>query len=107
MGALNRFLARLSDRCERLFKLLRVADGWKCTPDSEKSFQCSKEVLARLPVLAKVRPKESFYLYYVVSKYAVSLMLLKKDEEGIQHPIFFTSKVLRGVKPRYFEVEKR
>lgn len=45
MVALNKFLAMSSDRCETLFKSLKVADGWKWTPNSEESFQRLKEVL--------------------------------------------------------------
>lgn len=66
-----------------------------------------KKVLARLLVLAKVYPGNTLYLYYAVSEDAVSSILLKKDEEGIQRPIFFTSRVLRGAESRYSEVEKK
>lgn len=47
------------------------------------------------------------YLYYVVSDYAVSSILLKEDKEGIQRPIVFTSRVLRGAESRYPEVKKK
>lgn len=75
--------------------------------DIKKSFQRLKEVLAQLHVLTKVCPRDTLYLYCPVSEYAVSSVLLKEDEEGIQRPIFFTSRVLSGAESWYPEVEKK
>lgn len=72
-----------------------------------ESFQRLKGVLARLSVLAKVCPGDTLCLYYAVSEYVVSSVLLKEDKKGIQCSIFFTSRVLRGAKSRYPEVEKK
>lgn len=57
-----------------------IVDGWKWTLDSEEFFQKLKKVLARLPVLTKVCPGDTMYLYYAVSDYAVNSVLLKEDE---------------------------
>ncbi|RDY05633.1 hypothetical protein CR513_10508, partial [Mucuna pruriens] len=45
------------------------------------------------------------YLYISVSDVEISVMLIQ-EREGVQRPIYFTSKVLQGVERRYQKIEK-
>jgi transcriptional regulator GlxA family with amidase domain len=45
------------------------------------------------------------YLYLVVSPTAVSAALIR-EEGGVQKPVYFVSKALRGVEVRYPQIEK-
>ena len=59
-------------------------------------FEDLKAYLASTPLLNSFKPREELYLYLAVSPYAVSLVLIK-EEEKVQKPIYYTSKVLKGV----------
>lgn len=49
--------------------------------------------------------REIFYVYLAVFEDLLSAVLLKEDI-GIQHPIYFVSKMLRGVEKHYLNVKK-
>jgi hypothetical protein len=57
------------------------------------------------PLLSRPMEGEVLYLYLAVSSSAVSLALVREDA-GIQKPVYFTSRALRGVEERYPRIEK-
>ena len=61
--------------------------------------------MGRPPLFSKPQEGESLILYLAVSKGVVSLAFVRK-EEGIQWPIYYTSKSLLDAETRYPEVEK-
>ncbi|KAL5583458.1 hypothetical protein UlMin_015900 [Ulmus minor] len=73
--------------------------------ECEQSFQELKTYLGRPPLLSKPQEGESLILYLAVSKGAVSSALVR-EEEGVQWPIYYTSKSLLDAETRYPEVEK-
>ena len=48
---------------------------------------------------------EELYLYLAVSHAAVSAALVR-EEDGIQKPVYFTSRAFRGAEERYPQMEK-
>ncbi|KAL5546552.1 hypothetical protein UlMin_006239 [Ulmus minor] len=85
VATLNIFISRATDKCQPFFQL--------------------KTYLGRPPLLSKPQEGESLILYLAVSKGAVSSALVR-EEEGVQWPIYYTSKSLLDVETRYLEVEK-
>ncbi|KAL5576999.1 hypothetical protein UlMin_018698 [Ulmus minor] len=73
--------------------------------ECEQSFQELKTYLGRPPLLSKPQEGESLILDLAVSKGAVSSALVR-EEEGVQWPIYYTSKSLLDAETRYLEVEK-
>ena len=67
--------------------------------DREQSFQDFKSYLGRPPLFSKPQEGESLILYLVVSKRTVSSALVR-EEEGIQGPIYYTSKSLLDAETR-------
>ncbi|XP_019173888.1 PREDICTED: uncharacterized protein LOC109169460 [Ipomoea nil] len=57
------------------------------------------------PPLAKPVKGEVQYLYLGISQAAVSSVLVR-DDEGVQRPVYYTSRALRGAEIRYTPVEK-
>jgi hypothetical protein len=57
------------------------------------------------PLLSRPVEGEILYLYLAVSTSAVSSALVQEDA-GIQKPVYFTSKALRGAEERYPRIEK-
>ncbi|KAL5540936.1 hypothetical protein UlMin_044912 [Ulmus minor] len=105
VAALNRFISRATDKCQPFFRALRKGKDFSWTAECEQSFQELKTYLGRPPLLSKPQEGESLILYLAVSKGAVSSALIR-EEEGVQWPIYYTSKSLLGAETRYPEVEK-
>ncbi|KAL5542852.1 hypothetical protein UlMin_010562 [Ulmus minor] len=105
VAALNRFISRATDKCQPFFRALRKGKDFSWTAECEQSFQELKTYLGRPPLLSKPQEGELLILYLAVSKGAVSSALIR-EEEGVQWPIYYTSKSLLDAETRYPEVEK-
>ncbi|KAL5571672.1 hypothetical protein UlMin_021269 [Ulmus minor] len=105
VAALNRFISRATDKCQPFFRALRKGKDFSWTAECEQSFQELKTYLGRPPLLSKPQEGESLILYLAVSKGAVSSALIR-EEEGVQWPIYYTSKSLLDAETRYPDVEK-
>ena len=64
-----------------------------------------KEYLGRAPILPKPTVGETLYIYLSLTKVATSSMLIWL-QEGVQKPIYYTSKALLPVETRYLPAEK-
>lgn len=73
--------------------------------ECDEAFGQLKEYLTKAPLLSTPREGDLFYLYLAVSKWATSLVLVR-EEERIQHPVYYTSKALVDAKTRYPMIEK-
>ncbi|KAL5562544.1 hypothetical protein UlMin_032291 [Ulmus minor] len=105
IAALNRFISRETDRCKPFFQALRKGKDFIWTADCEQSFQELKSYLGKPPLLSKPHEGDSLILYLAVSKGAVSSALVR-EEDGVQWPIYYTSKSLLDAETRYPEIEK-
>ncbi|KAL5582066.1 hypothetical protein UlMin_014508 [Ulmus minor] len=105
IAALNRFISRATDRCKPFFQALRKGKDFIWTADCEQSFQELKSYLGKPPLLSKPHEGDSLILYSAVSKGAVSSALVR-EEDGVQWPIYYTSKSLLDAETRYPEIEK-
>ncbi|XP_059650425.1 uncharacterized protein LOC132296230 [Cornus florida] len=103
IAALNRLISRVTDRCLPFFRVLRKAFSW--TPECEQAFTELKEYLTLPPLLSRAMQGEQLYLYLAVSPSAVSSALVR-NEDGIQKPVYYTSRAFRGVEERYPRIEK-
>ncbi|KAK0574759.1 hypothetical protein LWI29_028594 [Acer saccharum] len=99
LASLNRFIAKLTDRCLPFFKALKKGKGIEWNEDCEKAFQALKDYLGRAPLLSKPETGETLYMYLSVSEVATSSVLVRQ-EEGIQKPIYYTSKALLPAETR-------
>ncbi|XP_012836532.1 PREDICTED: uncharacterized protein LOC105957150 [Erythranthe guttata] len=103
--ALSRFISKAGEASHPFFKILRKGTQFEWTEESEKAFEQLKSLLARLPLLAKPVPGEKLYVYLAVGEFAVS-SVFAQEEEGVQSPVYYASKLLRGAEMRYSEIEK-
>jgi hypothetical protein len=99
--ALNWFISRSTDKCLPFFKILRKTFVW--SSECEEAFCQLKEYLANPPLLSSPEEGEILYLYLAVS--AVILVLVR-EESGVQKPVYFTSRALHGAEGRYPQIEK-
>ena len=69
------------------------------------AFQQLKEYLSRPPIMSSPEADEVLYAYIDVAHHAVSLVLIR-DDNGLQKPVYYVSKSLHEAKFRYLPLEK-
>ena len=100
---LSRFVSRASDKCQPFFQVLKKAFQWdtKC----EEAFLALKTYLSSPPILVSPIEGELLTLYLVVSDFSTSVVLVR-DKERVQHPVYYYNRALRGAEERYPRMEK-
>ena len=73
--------------------------------ESEVVFKQLKEYLGYPPLLTVHTTGEELIVYLFVSPTVVSAMLIR-DEDKVQKPVYYVSKVLMGAETRYLKIEK-
>ena len=103
IAALSRFVSRASDKCQPFFQVLKKAFQWdtKC----EEAFSALKTYLSSPPILVSPTEGELLTLYLAISNFSTSVVLVR-DKERIQHPVYYCSCALRGAEERYPRMEK-
>ena len=103
IAALSQFVSRASDKCQPFFQALKKAFQWdtKC----EEAFTALKTYLSSPPFLVSPIEGELLTLYLAVSDFSTSVVLVR-DKERVQHPVYYCSRALRGVEERYPRMEK-
>ena len=103
--ALNRFISRSADRCRPFFLLLNKWKGFEWTEECALAFQQLKEYLARPPIMSSPEVDEVLFAYIAVVFHAISLVLIREDN-GTQRPVYYVSKSLHEAEIRYLPLEK-
>ncbi|KAK0599830.1 hypothetical protein LWI29_009014 [Acer saccharum] len=88
-----------------IFQSFKKGKGIEWNEDCEKAFQALKDYLGQVPLLSKPETGETLYIYLSVSEAATSSVLVRQ-EDGIQKPIYYTSKALLPAETRYSPAEK-
>ena len=103
MAALNRFVSRETDKCLPFFRKLKKSFEWmdKC----QQAFEELKAYLSTPPLLSPSQPGEELFLYLAVSPAAFSAALIR-EEEKVQKPVYYASRVLRRAEERFPPMEK-
>ena len=103
VAALNGFVSKATNKCLPFFKVLRKAFEWM--DECQKTFQDLKIYLTTAPLLSFSMLGKELYLYLAVTPYVVSSALIR-EEERVQKPVYYTSKVLKGAEGWYPLMEK-
>ncbi|KAK3014858.1 hypothetical protein RJ639_007959 [Escallonia herrerae] len=87
-------------------KTVRIGSNLKEDTKLElRSFEELKTHLSSPPLLSKPFPGEDLLIYLSVTEVAVSTVLIR-EEDGVQKPIYYVSKVLQDVETRYPKIDK-
>ena len=105
MAALSRFVSAGGDKGHPYFQCLRRNNMFVWTRECEEAFENLKKYLASPSVLCKPKLSTPLHLYFTVTEKPISLVLLQEQNQ-VQRPIYFVSKVLQGPKVRYQALEK-
>ena len=78
VAPLNRFVSRVTNKCMPFFKVFKKVFQW--TDECEEALANLKEYLMKPPLLSPSVMGEKLYLYLAVSNTAVSLALIREEE---------------------------
>lgn len=104
-AVLNCFISRSLDKCRPFFQLIKKSSKFQWTSDCDRALQQLKEYLSLPPLLSTLKEGEILYLYLAISNHAVSLVLIR-EKDGQQKPIYYTSKILLAAETRYLPLVK-
>ena len=104
-AALNRFISRSADRCHPFFQLLHEWREFRWIEECVVAFEELKQYLSSPPILSRLEKEEVLYAYLVITNYVVSLVMVR-NKDGVQRPIYYVSKSLQKAKTRYLPLEK-
>ena len=105
LAALNQFISRAIDKFHPFFQTIMKGRKMEWTSECDEAFGQLKDYLARAPLLSTTREGDQLFLYLAISKWATSSVLVR-EEEGKQHPVYYTSKALVDAETRYPPMEK-
>ncbi|RVW68307.1 Retrovirus-related Pol polyprotein from transposon 17.6 [Vitis vinifera] len=103
---ISRFIGRLTDICEPIFRLLRKSQPTVWDDQCQRAFERIREYLLSPPVLAPPTPGPSLLLYLSVSDVALGCMLAQLDDSGKDRAIYYLSKKMLDYETRYVMIER-
>nr|CAN81302.1 hypothetical protein VITISV_024592 [Vitis vinifera] len=102
---ISRFITRLTDICEPIFRLLRKSQPTVWDDQCQRAFERIREYLMSPPVLAPPTPGRPLLLYLSVSDVALGCMLAQLDDSGKDRAIYYLSKRMLDYETRYVVIE--
>ena len=79
--------------------------SFEWTAKCQQAFEDLKAYLSSPPLLSPSKLGEELFLYLAVSPATINAALIK-EEDKVQNPVYYASRVLRGVEERYPPMEK-
>ena len=104
IATLNRFISMSVDRCRPFYLLINKWKGFEWSKECVVAFQQLKEYLSRPPIMSSPEADEVLYSYIAMAPHAVSLVLIR-DDNGLQKPVYYVSKSLHEAEVRYLPLE--
>jgi hypothetical protein len=79
----------------------------KWTAKSKYSFNQIKRVLTEVLVLINLDYSKEFLIFFFASSETLAVVLLQRNEEGLEQPISFFNRALRDAEVRYDIMERQ
>jgi len=105
MTTLSRFVFAGGEKGHPYFQCLKRNSRFAWIDECEAAFLKLKEYLVTSSVLCKPQEGVPLRLYFAVTKWAISSVLVKEQDQ-VQRPTYFVSKALQGPELRYRSLEK-
>ena len=99
-------IAKLTDICEPIFRLLRKNQPTIWNDDCQRAFEKIKECLLSPPVLVPPILGHPLLLYLSVSNLALGCMLAQLDDAGKERVIYCLSKRMLEYECIYIMIER-
>nr|CAN66315.1 hypothetical protein VITISV_035172 [Vitis vinifera] len=102
---ISRFIARLTDICEPIFRLLRKNQPTIWNDDYQLAFEKIKKYLLSPPILVPPTLGRPLLLYLLVSDMALGCMLAQIDDSGKERTIYYLTLVWVTRRLRHYMTE--
>ena len=102
---INRFIARLTNIYEPIFRLLRKSQPTDWDDQCQRTFERIREYLLSPLVLVPPTPGRPLFLYLLVSDIALGCMLAQLNDSGNERAIYYLSKKMLDYEMRYVMIE--
>ena len=103
---ISRFIAKLTSKCEPLFRLLKKDTPFKWDIRCQNAFEAVQKYLQNPPVLMPPEPGRPLILYLSVTTTAMGCMLAQEGTDGVEMAVYYLSKKMVGAEERYTPLEK-
>ena len=87
----------LVHKCQPFFQILKKAFQWDA--------RCEEAFAALSPILVSTSEGELLTMYLAVSDFSTSVVLIR-DKDRVQRPVYYCSRALRRAEERYPKMEK-
>ena len=102
----HKFVQNFAKIAQPLNSLLQKGKRFAWSEECKTAFQTLKNALVSAPILAAPNLKQNFVLSTDASNFAIGAVLAQIDDSGLERPIAYYSKALRGAPTRYPTTEK-
>ncbi|XP_026398957.1 uncharacterized protein LOC113294795 [Papaver somniferum] len=109
MGRVNyirHFIPGLAQLVASFTPLPKKGASFIWTPLQQKAFQKFQPIRSSSAVIKSLVQGRPLCLYTAFSDTVVGALISQEDDEGIEHPIYYFSRILRDVELRYPKAEK-
>jgi hypothetical protein len=111
LAALSRFISRLGERGQPMYRLLRKTERFTWTPEAEEALGNLKALLTSVPIFVPPAVGEALLIYVAATTQVVSAaIVVARREEGhtlpVQRPVYFINEVMSETKIRYPQIQK-
>ena len=96
-----KFLPRLSERTDKLRKLLQQNTEWKWETEQQNDFETIEKMLTEEPALAHYAKDQDNVVTADASKTGLGITLWQKQADGLIKPIAFGSRFLNDSEKNY------
>jgi hypothetical protein len=104
---LKRFVSNFAELVKHITAMLKKRNEVKWTIESRESFNQIKKALTEAPVLINPDYSKDFLIFSFALFDTVVIVLLQKNDAGMEQPISFFSRALRDAEIRYDIMEKQ
>ena len=102
----SKFLPNVSTVLAPLYQLLRHDCKWTWSPQQERAFTQSKELLMSSQLLVHFNPSLEIRLACDASAYGIGAVLSHRMPDGSEKPVAFASRTLTNAERNYSQMEK-
>lgn len=104
---LRRFIPNYSEVAMPIQSLLNKYVKFVWQEDGKKASKEIKCAIARAPILVSLNYSKDFMIFCFASEDTIAGVLLQKNKDGHEQPIYFMSRVLQNSELKYNTMEKQ
>ena len=94
VGYYRKFIKDFAQIASPLFQLLKKDSKFEWTKESDLAFKTLKERLIQVPILIPPDFNKQFIIRSDASRSGIGGVIIQKDDNGVEKPIHYVSKVL-------------